>query len=420
VKSLKMADDIDEIMAMIQGMQTQDNSIPTAEKENIGTRTEMKPSKLSANDELNSIMKSLEDIKNTTTIREEAPSKPSRQNVAPPQKPTRKKKVVVENNEEKVEVEVKKVDQNQTRTGSVSSESTGRTTTQDIDHLLKDLEKNIHEAKRASEGKKKDDRNSEENPLDAMLDDMINTDNMGVTPTSKGTCPTCNRPVMGEAVVALGKVWHREHFVCTIDDKEIGNDLYFSWNDQIYCESHYNELFSPQCAKCGKPILDDLISALDKTYHRSCFTCFSCDRPFTDIFHEHERNPYCQECYSKCIAPKCVSCGEAILSTYTAALGGYWHPQCFICQEPGCGPFKNGKFFELNGKPYCETHYLQRIGASCAQCKKPISGRCVSAMGKRFHPNHFICNLCKEPLTQGIFKEHAQRAYCHPCFRKVG
>ena len=33
-----MADDIDEIMAMIQGMQTQDNSIPTAEKENIGTR----------------------------------------------------------------------------------------------------------------------------------------------------------------------------------------------------------------------------------------------------------------------------------------------------------------------------------------------------------------------------------------------
>ena len=33
------------------------------------SRTEMKPSKLSANDELNSIMKSLEDIKNTTTIK---------------------------------------------------------------------------------------------------------------------------------------------------------------------------------------------------------------------------------------------------------------------------------------------------------------------------------------------------------------
>ena len=82
------------------------------------------------------------------------------------------------------------------------------------------------------------------------------------------------------------------------------------------------------------------------------------------FFHNDLRNPYCQECYSKCIAPKCVSCGEPILSIYTAALGGYWHPQCFICHEPGCGPFKNAKFFELNGKPYCETHYLQRIGMS--------------------------------------------------------
>ena len=72
-----------------------------------------------------------------------------------------------------------------------------------------DLEKNITEAKRASASKKKDEVKSEENPLDAMLEDMINTDSLGVTPTSKGTCPTCNRPVMGEAVAALGKVWHR-------------------------------------------------------------------------------------------------------------------------------------------------------------------------------------------------------------------
>ena len=77
------------------------------------------------------------------------------------------------------------------------------------------------------------------------------------------------------------------------------------------------------------------------------------------------RNPYCQECYSECVAPKCVACGLPILSIYTAALGGYWHPKCFVCQEPGCGPFDKAKFFELNGKPYCEKHYLQRIGKVC-------------------------------------------------------
>lgn len=416
-----MADDIDEIMAMIEGMQSPSEKKPMAEsvlseKENIRLDVIKQPK--SANDELNSIMKSIEDIQNMPSVKAEdppLPSKPSRgQTVVPPQKPSRKKKPT-ERTQTSSESEPDPGDNN--------VESSGRTTTQDIDYLLKDLEKNITEAKRASASKKKDDSKSSDpaaNPLDAMLDDMINTDALGVTPTSKGTCPTCNRPVMGEAVAALGKVWHREHFVCTIDDKEIGSDPYFSWNDQIYCESHYNELFSPQCAKCEKPILENMISAMSKSFHAACFTCHACDRPFTDSFHEHEGKPFCQDCYSKEIAPKCVSCGLPILSIYTAALGGYWHPQCFICHEPGCGPFDKAKFFELSGKPYCEKHYLQRIGASCAQCRQPINGRCVSAMGKRFHPQHFICNLCREPLTQGIFKEHLERAYCHPCFRKIG
>ena len=149
-----------------------------------------------------------------------------------------------------------------------------------------------------------------DNPLDEMFGDM---EGLGVAMTSKGTCPTCGRPVMGEAVAALGKVWHRgiyeewyngifkkiykkylknisilEHFVCTIDDKEIGGDPYFSWNDEIYCERHYNELFSPQCAKCEEPILEDMISAMNKSFHQACFSCFKCDTAFTTSFHEHE------------------------------------------------------------------------------------------------------------------------------------
>ena len=72
--------------------------------------------------------------------------------------------------------------------------------------------------------------------------------------------------------------------------------------------------------------------------------------------------PYCQDCYLKCIAPKCVSCKNPILSNYIAALEGYWHPECFVCPEPGCGPFKQGSFHELDGLPYCEKHFLARKG----------------------------------------------------------
>ena len=48
----------------------------------------------------------------------------------------------------------------------------------------------------------------------------------GIHAKSKGECPTCNRAVIGEAIAALGRVWHPEHFVCCVDDKEIGQVLF--------------------------------------------------------------------------------------------------------------------------------------------------------------------------------------------------
>lgn len=76
------------------------------------------------------------------------------------------------------------------------------------------MEKNINSNKEAKNASNKKNLPESDNPLDAMLNDMIN-DSSEVTPTSKGTCPTCGRPVMGEAVAALGKVWHRGRFLPT-------------------------------------------------------------------------------------------------------------------------------------------------------------------------------------------------------------
>lgn len=51
---------------------------------------------------------------------------------------------------------------------------------------------------------------------------------------------------------------------------------------------HYQKLFSPECSKCQEPILDNLISAMDKSFHADCFTCASCTKPVLENFHEHE------------------------------------------------------------------------------------------------------------------------------------
>lgn len=82
-------------------------------------------------------------------------------------------------------------------------------------------------------------------------------------------------------------------------------------------------------------------------------------------------------------------------------------------------PFVNGSFFEHEGNPLCEAHYHQSRGSMCQACQQPILGRCVTAMGAKFHPHHLVCHFCLKPLSKGCFKEQENKPYCHPCFIKL-
>ena len=68
-----------------------------------------------------------------------------------------------------------------------------------------------------------------------------------------------------------------------------------------------------------------------------------------------------------------------------------------------------GNYFEYEGAPYCETHYHAMRGALCAGCGKPISGRCVTAMFRKFHPEHFVCSFCSKQLNRGTFEEQEEK-----------
>lgn len=146
-------------------------------------------------------------------------------------------------------------------------------------------------------------------------------------------------------------------------------------------------------------------------------------------------------------APKCGGCARAILENYISALSSLWHPECFVCRVSTSGsgsvrrsrgggrgrggdavspvpqecftPFVNGSFFEHDGQPYCEIHYHERRGSLCSGCQKPITGRCITAMAKKFHPEHFVCAFCLKQLNKGTFKEQNEKPYCHGCFIKL-
>uniref|UniRef100_A0A674IKG3 LIM zinc-binding domain-containing protein n=1 Tax=Terrapene triunguis TaxID=2587831 RepID=A0A674IKG3_9SAUR len=135
-------------------------------------------------------------------------------------------------------------------------------------------------------------------------------------------------------------------------------------------------------------------------------------------FHEKDGKAYCRKDYFDMFAPKCGGCARAILENYISALNTLWHPECFVCRE--CfTPFINGSFFEHDGQPYCEVHYHERRGSLCSGCQKPITGRCITAMAKKFHPEHFVCAFCLKQLNKGTFKEQNDKPYCQNCFLKL-
>uniref|UniRef100_K7FAX9 Leupaxin n=1 Tax=Pelodiscus sinensis TaxID=13735 RepID=K7FAX9_PELSI len=240
----------------------------------------------------------------------------------------------------------------------------------------------------------------------------------GAPAVPKGNCASCHKLIVGKMITALGKTWHPEHFTCAQCGQEMGTSPFFEQKvltamDKTWHPEHFF------CAHCGKVFGDKVLTAMDKTWHPEHFFCAHCGKVFGDDgFHEKNGKPYCQKDFLAMFSPRCKACERPVMENYLSALQGVWHPECFVCGDC-CSSFTTGSFFELDGHPYCELHYHQRRGSVCHGCGKPIAGRCISAMGHRFHPEHFICAFCLGQLHKGTFREQGDKAYCHACHSKL-
>ena len=114
----------------------------------------------------------------------------------------------------------------------------------------------------------------------------------------------------------------------------------------------------------------------------------------------------------------CGRCGQPITGEVVQAMGKMWHPEHFTCQS--CRqPLGTGSFYESNGQPTCVNCWRSLFCPRCAHCDQPITDRCVTALGKKWHPEHFVCAFCNNPLGGGSFKEKGDKAYCSSCFAKL-
>ncbi|XP_008583033.1 PREDICTED: transforming growth factor beta-1-induced transcript 1 protein isoform X2 [Galeopterus variegatus] len=122
-----------------------------------------------------------------------------------------------------------------------------------------------------------------EGSLDTMLG-LLQSDlsRRGVPTQAKGLCGSCNKPIAGQVVTALGRAWHPEHFVCGGCSTALGGSSFFEKDGAPFCPECYFERFSPRCGFCNQPIRHKMVTALGTHWHPEHFCCVSCREPFGD------------------------------------------------------------------------------------------------------------------------------------------
>ncbi|OWK60100.1 PDZ and LIM domain protein 5 [Lonchura striata] len=179
-------------------------------------------------------------------------------------------------------------------------------------------------------------------------------------PAGKRTpmCAHCNQVIRGPFLVALGKSWHPEEFNCAHCKTSMAYIGFVEEKGMLYCEVCYEKFFAPECSKCQRKILGEVINALKQTWHVSCFVCVACHNPIrNNVFHLEDGDPYCETDYYALFGTMCHGCEFPIEAgdRFLEALGHSWHDTCFVCSV--CSDSLEGQtFFSKKDKPLCKKH----------------------------------------------------------------
>ncbi|XP_068568111.1 filamin-binding LIM protein 1 [Cebidichthys violaceus] len=191
---------------------------------------------------------------------------------------------------------------------------------------------------------------------------------------SRDVCGFCRKPVaLSEpAIEALNRTYHEGCFQCRSCHVPLAGKQYYNKAGIPLCEDCYQASLE-LCWACGEVITDQVIRALERVYHLSCFTCATCKQQIGEkAFAQGEVGEvYCLQDYYRKYAPKCNACSQLIIpkedgtdSYNVECLGHSYHENCYRCEvcviqlspepnEHGCYP--------LDGKLLCKSCHLNLV-----------------------------------------------------------
>ncbi|KAK8745656.1 hypothetical protein OTU49_000303 [Cherax quadricarinatus] len=111
--------------------------------------------------------------------------------------------------------------------------------------------------------------------------------------------------------------------------------------------------------------------------------------------------------------PICADCTRQIRGPFVSALGKTWCPDHFVCSTESCRrALIDMGFVEEQGSLHCEDCYEKYFAPICGKCDKRVKGDCLNAVGKQFHPECFCCAYCGKVFGSGAFYLEDGLPYC--------
>ncbi|KAJ3277886.1 LIM and senescent cell antigen-like-containing domain protein 2 [Borealophlyctis nickersoniae] len=222
--------------------------------------------------------------------------------------------------------------------------------------------------------------------------------------------------------------WHPDHFTCDLCGKPLAGQTFVKrggkpvckvCNEKVKAKERQDALDS--CERCKKPIPStQLLRLHGQKFHAHHFTCPACKQTLTPACKEYEGKLYCLPDFEKITTRVCFACRRPIQGRSVTAMGKQYHPEHFVCSR--CEkPFERSIYWEYEGKPYCEFHYHELTGDVCGHCHDPVTGKVVTALGRKWCELHFICMGCHGSLSEGKaqFLEVDTKPMCKRCFEAL-
>ncbi|XP_036227989.1 PDZ and LIM domain protein Zasp isoform X15 [Bactrocera oleae] len=304
----------------------------------------------------------------------------------------------------------------------------------------------------------------------------------GGLPTGQNICHECERLITGVFVRIKDKNLHVECFKCATCGTSLKNQGYYNYNNKLYCDIHAKlaALQNPPSGTDGyvpvpiKPNTKLSANTISSALNAHGFSdvpvtnggsvappiapvnqgytrpfgagpvaapkspvAYPPQRPAVNSYATLPRTNIGQQgvggkaAFSATSAPKrgrgifnkavspgvrvplCSSCNIQIRGPFITALGRIWCPEHFICVNANCRrPLQDIGFVEEKGDLYCEYCFEKYLAPTCSKCGSKIKGDCLNAIGKQFHPECFTCGHCGKLFGNTPFFLEDGNAYC--------